>query len=131
MGGGEKAWEMGNGCQLFYYGIDGRRNGVGIILDPELKVGVVEVKRETDRMITMKLQVGRMACYIMSVYAPQTGCEEEQKDEFWGNFVDAIRRGPTIEMLWVMGDLNGHVGEGNDGAADGMGKQGKGVKSED
>ena len=42
---------MGNGYKLYYNGVDGRRNGVGIVLDSELKKGVLSVSRESDRLI--------------------------------------------------------------------------------
>ncbi len=42
---------MGNGYKLYYTGKDGKRNRVGIILDPALKKGVIEVNRESDRLI--------------------------------------------------------------------------------
>ena len=30
---GSKARNIGGGCKLFYHGVDGRRNGVGVILN--------------------------------------------------------------------------------------------------
>ena len=45
---GQKAKELGLGYKLFYTGIDNRRNGVGIVLDPRLKEGVLGVKRISD-----------------------------------------------------------------------------------
>lgn len=38
------------GSKLFYYGLDGRRNGVGIILREKLVKYVLEVKRVSDRI---------------------------------------------------------------------------------
>ena len=37
---GSKAGELGNGFKLFCIGEEGRRNGVGIILNEEMKRGV-------------------------------------------------------------------------------------------
>ena len=34
-----------HGCKLYYYGEDGRRNGVGIILRKDLTKSVLEVRR--------------------------------------------------------------------------------------
>ena len=39
MWNGNKAKELGQGYKLFYAGVDTRRNGVGVILDSELKKG--------------------------------------------------------------------------------------------
>ena len=46
---GEKARELGNGYKLYYMGTDNKRNGVGIVLSPELKQGVWQVSRVSDR----------------------------------------------------------------------------------
>ncbi|XP_037774860.1 uncharacterized protein LOC119571794 [Penaeus monodon] len=53
---GSKAKELGNGFKLFYIGDDGRKNGVGIVLDEELKKGVLEVTRSSDRIIWLKME---------------------------------------------------------------------------
>ena len=42
---GFKAREIGNGFKLFYTRSDGKRNGVGIILNDNNKKGVLSVKR--------------------------------------------------------------------------------------
>ena len=43
---GRKARNIGGGYKLFYHGVDGKRNGVGVILKEEYARNVVEVKRE-------------------------------------------------------------------------------------
>ena len=45
---GRKARELGNGFKLFYVGEDGKRNGVGIVLNDDFKNGVLEVRRPSD-----------------------------------------------------------------------------------
>ena len=45
---GSKARELGNGFKLFYVGEDRKRNGVGIVLNDDLKKGVLEVRRPSD-----------------------------------------------------------------------------------
>ncbi|VDL73389.1 unnamed protein product [Nippostrongylus brasiliensis] len=47
---------------------------------------------------------------ILSVYAPQTGCSEEEKDKFYITLDDVIRSVSEGEFPTVAGDLNGHVG---------------------
>ena len=48
---GNKARNIGGGYKLFYHGVDGKRNGEGVILKEEYTKNVVEVKRESDRMM--------------------------------------------------------------------------------
>ena len=53
---GSKARNIGGGCNLFYYGADGRKNGIGIVVRKELAESVLEVKRVSDRPMTMTLE---------------------------------------------------------------------------
>ena len=52
---GSKARKLGGGCKLYYHGVDGRRNGVGIIMNAKLTEKVVTVERVSDQVISMKL----------------------------------------------------------------------------
>ena len=49
--------EIGHGYKLFYSGEENKDNGVGIILSPEMKDKVVEVKRHSSRTMAMKMVV--------------------------------------------------------------------------
>jgi hypothetical protein len=44
--------------KLWYTGNTSTKNGVGIVLDKSLKDGVVDIKRQGDRIILVKLLVG-------------------------------------------------------------------------
>ena len=81
---GNKAKELAEGYKLFYSGADVRaRNGVGIVVDRELKGEVCEVYRKSDRIMSVKLDIGGGYTRVICAYAPQTGCEEEEKEIFW------------------------------------------------
>ena len=57
---GQKAKEVEDtGFKLWYTGATPGRNGVGILIDRSLKDGVVEVRRQGDRIILIRLVVGR------------------------------------------------------------------------
>ncbi|PHU03726.1 Histone deacetylase 1 [Capsicum chinense] len=60
-----------------------RRNGVGILVDEELRGQVVEVKRINDSLMTIKLVVRGFTLNVCSAYAPQVGSEGEEKMPFW------------------------------------------------
>ena len=49
---GAKAKEIGDGFKLFYSGIHNKRNGVGVILNKELKENVIGVTRVSDRVMS-------------------------------------------------------------------------------
>ncbi|XP_068242341.1 uncharacterized protein [Palaemon carinicauda] len=108
---GNKAKEIGVGYKLFYSGYTERgRNGVGIILAGKLKSCVLEVKRLNGSIMHMKLEWDGDMLNIISVRAPQTGCPEEEKDNFLRlldqEMIDILNE----ELLMIGGDLNGHVG---------------------
>jgi exonuclease III len=77
---GQKAKEVEDtGFKLWYTGTTVNKNGVGIVLDKSLKNGVVDIKRQGDRIILVKLLVGDLIFNIISAYAPQIGLNESIK----------------------------------------------------
>ena len=61
--------------------------------------------------MTMKLVSGNTMLNIISEYAPQVGCSQQEKDQFYENLESEMRRIPLHEELVIGGDLNGHVGK--------------------
>jgi hypothetical protein len=96
--------------KLWYTGTTTNKNRVGIVLDKSLKNGVVDIKHQGDMTILVKLLVGDLIFNVTSVYAPQIGLNESIKRQFWEQ-LDALVSSVTIsEKLFIVGDLNGHVG---------------------
>ncbi|KAG5577060.1 hypothetical protein H5410_057194 [Solanum commersonii] len=65
------------------------RNGVGILVDGDLREQVVEVRRINDRLMMVKLVIGGCALSVISAYAPQWAWARrrssyEDLDEEWG-----------------------------------------------
>ena len=112
---GSKFRCIGGGCKLFYDGVDGERNGVGIILKGDLTERVLEVKRVSDRMMSIKLEIEGVMMTIISAYAPQVGFDMEEIESFWRDFDEAVLSVSGGERIVIGADLNGHVGEGNSG----------------
>ena len=48
---------------------------------------VLAVERTCDRVMRMKLDIEGEVWHIISCYAPQVGCTQEEKDEFWEHMV--------------------------------------------
>nr|XP_016454671.1 PREDICTED: craniofacial development protein 2-like [Nicotiana tabacum] len=84
-------------------------NGVGILVDRELRESVVEVRWVNDRLMMIKVVVGRSTLNVISAYAAQTVLDEEVKRHFW-EALDEVVRGILPEKLFIGGDFNGHIG---------------------
>jgi hypothetical protein len=85
------------------------KNGIGIVLDKSLKDGVVDIKRQGDKIILVKLIVGDLVFNVISAYAPQISLNESVKMQFWEELDTLVSSVPISEKLFI-GDLNGHVG---------------------
>ena len=128
---GSKARNIGGGYKLYYHGVDGKRNGVGIVLREELTESVLEVKRVSDRVMGIRLGIGGVILNVLCAYAPQVGCEQEEKERFWQDMDELLDGVPRVDKVVLGADLNGHVGEGNRGDEEMMGRYGYGLRNEE
>ena len=80
---GSKERNSGGACKIFYNGDDGRKNGIGIVVRMELAESVLQVKRVSDKLMAMKLEVKGSILNIVSAYAPQVNNSMEEKNDFW------------------------------------------------
>ena len=95
------------------------------MLREELAESVLEVKRVSDRLMAMKLEVKGSILNIVSAYAPQVNNSMEENNDFWED-LDGL-----IERIVLGADLNGHVGEGNIGDEEIMGRYGAGTRNKE
>jgi hypothetical protein len=58
------------GFKLWYTGTTSTKNEVDIVLDKRLKDGVVDIKRQGDMIILVKLLVRDLIFNVISAYAP-------------------------------------------------------------
>jgi hypothetical protein len=89
-----------------------------------IKDGVVDIKRQGDRIILVKLIVGDLVCNVISACATQIGLNESMKRQFWEQLDALVSSVPISDKLFIGGDLNGHVGStrvGFDGVHGGFG----------
>ena len=70
------------GFKLWYTGTTSNKNRVGVLIYKSLKDGVVEVRRQGNRIILVKLVISDIFLNIISAYAPQVGHDESAKRFF-------------------------------------------------
>ena len=128
---GNKARNIGGGCKIFYNKADGRKNGIGIVLREDLAESVLEVKRVSDRLMAMKLEVKGSILNIISAYAPQVNNSMEEKNDFWKDLDGLIESISTEERTVLGAHLNGHVAEGNIGDEEIMERYGAGTRNKE
>ena len=128
---GSKARNIGGGCKLFYNRADGRKNGIKIMVREELAKSVLEVKRVSDRLMAMKLEIKGSILNIVSAYAPQVKNSMEEKNDFWEDLDGLIESISKEERMILGADLNGHVGKGNIGDKEIMGRYGAGTRNKE
>ena len=107
---GSKAREIGAGYKLYYHGKDSKRNGIGIGICEELKDRVLAVTRTCDRVMRIKLEIEGEVWHMISCYAPQTECPQDEKETFWEHIDSEMQAVTRSERVVFAGDLNGHVG---------------------
>nr|XP_016466164.1 PREDICTED: craniofacial development protein 2-like [Nicotiana tabacum] len=96
----------------------GGRNGIGILVDKDLRELVVEDRRVNDRLMTIKIVVEGFTLNIISVYAPQAVLDKEVKRHFLEDLDEMVRGIPHTEKLFIGGDFNSHNGATSGGYDD-------------
>ena len=101
--------------KFFWSGGRAAEAGVGMLVAERWIDKVIEVRRLSERLIVVRVTVGKSVLNLVSVYAPQRGREMEEKENFLallGKTLSGIR---DNERVIVGGDFNCHVGAGVEG----------------
>ena len=100
-----KARNIGGGCKLFYNGADGRKNGIGIVVKKELVESVLEVKKVSEKLMAMKLEIKGSILNIVSAYVLQVNNSMEEKNDFWKDLDGLIESVLKEERIVISADL--------------------------
>ena len=124
---------MGEGYKLYaYYHEDTtNRNGIGIIVSQKWRDNVLNINGITDRIMALQLVIEKGKINVLSVYMPQTGCTDEDKDNLWKKLDEVLQSIPANEKVILAGDMNGHVGADRSGVERWHGGHGYGSQNEE
>ncbi|VDM75076.1 unnamed protein product [Strongylus vulgaris] len=105
---GRKSRDIGDDYKHIYNDTSSSRIEVGITVSESLRSRIAAVDRLSDRLMSIKIDTGRKSFRIVTAYAPQTGCKDEEKNMFWQELDDftSIHR-----MRYSCLEQNGHIGE--------------------
>ena len=101
--------------KLFWSGNDNATGGVVVLLAEEWWEKVFEVVRVSDRIILIRMTIGKTVFVFVCVYAPQANLSEFEKDRFNQMLQCTVAKIPASEQLFVCGDWNGHIGSQSTG----------------
>ncbi|XP_026410489.1 craniofacial development protein 2-like [Papaver somniferum] len=108
---GAKVREVeGTSSRLFFPGLTNENNGVCILINRKLTDHVIEVHRRGDRLILVRILLGKVFLNVISAYAPHERSTGDAKLEFWKALDGMVSGVPPSEKLFIGGDFNGHVG---------------------
>jgi exonuclease III len=86
----ETRWKGGSakiigseGYKFFWMGCKEGTAGIGVVIAKRWVDKVIEVKRVSERVMVVRVAVGKSVLNLISVYAPQVGRSMEEKEEFW------------------------------------------------
>ena len=85
-------------------------DGVEILSAEKWVEAIFDVKLISDRIMLIKLVVGKSAVTVLCVYAPQAGLDDSVKYLFYENLQWTL----TKISASVCGDFNGHIGKDAD-----------------
>ena len=115
--------------KVFWSGNSEGTNGVSILLAKKWTDKVFEVQRPSDRIILLKLIIGKTV-YIQCVRSP-TRQAWSREGPFYDQLNVVVAKIPLSEVLIAGGDWNGHVGWAADGFEEVHGGFGYGERNDE
>ena len=129
-GGSARTMGSDDGCYKFFWvGCEEGVAGVGVLVAKKWINRVAEVRRVNERVMVLRLVIGKSLLNIVSVYAPQVGRTMVEKEEFYILLGSVLKDIGENEQLIICGDFNGHVGAEADGFEGVHGGKGFGIRN--
>src|SRR5207244_8405481 len=103
------------GYKFIYMGGTKGVSGVGVVVSPEWESNIVNMTRESARIMMIQFTVGKSVLKVIACYAPQQGLEMPEKVEFYDSLDSVISGVGDEEMVILCGDFISLVGIITDG----------------
>ena len=87
-----------------------RQHGVGFAVRNSLLPMIEPPSDGTERILSMGLNTSSGKVNLMSIYAPTLTSTQDIKDKFYSELDEALKKIPTSEELFLLGDFNARVG---------------------
>ena len=95
--------------KYFGSGLGNKFGGVGIFLSEKWWKNVYEITRVSDRIIAIRLVIGKKLFAIICIDTPQSNLSESNKDEFYHSLQGVLAKITDTQEVLICGDFNGHI----------------------
>lgn len=95
---GQKSRDVGEGYKLIYNGVTNTKD-TAVIVNEKLRSCVAEVYWCSDHLMSVTIDLTVQHLRVISPYAPQVDCEDEEKDKFWVEIQDHVST-CSQDYLW-------------------------------
>ncbi|KAI5728841.1 hypothetical protein M8J77_021978 [Diaphorina citri] len=105
------ALPSGEKYRIIYSGGEIRRRGVAVILEQKISNLVKSVHMISERIIAIKINSSPVNTLIVQCYAPTLDSSDEEKTKFYDDLRTSLEHKHFQDILVMMGDFNGKVGD--------------------
>jgi exonuclease III len=106
------------------------REGVGILLDKEARRSLIEWQPVSARITVARFKTNIRNIVIVQCYAPTAVTEDVERQEFYTQLSDILKKQKKKDIIIAGGDLNAKVGQDNEGLEHVMDRHGLGERNE-
>ena len=92
----------GRRYKFFWQGCNKGTAGVGVFIAERWIDSVVNVVRINERIMYVKLVIGKQIVHIVLAYAPRVDLSAEEKDDFWNSFIIVLSGIPKQESILLV-----------------------------
>ena len=98
--------------KVYFSGEEGKLEyGVGFLVHKDVVCAVLGCQPVSSRLISIRLRSAPFNITIIQVYAPTSGHDDSEVDNFYQKLQETIEQTPKKDILVVQGDWNAKVGK--------------------